>query len=858
MKPAKLHRMTSLPEKIILLLSFLFCSVLSPAQQKSMIFEQFDVENGLSSNWVRDIAQDKQGYMWLATSDGLSRFDGYGFKTYQNNEHDPKSLMVNYIRCIFVDTENILWIGYNDGLSRYDADKDGFAHFTNNPNNVNSIASNKISDITCDSKGNLWIATRDNGICNLDKISYKFINYKSADNPKSNSQFVIHCDQKDRVWIGTYEAGISLFDVRTKKYIPLAEDGNGLEGKFVTAIYEGIDGKIWAGTAKNGLYLFDETSRKFILNSVIPTDKMIVSICQDNDGNIWISAENMGLYILDLKTNTYQNLKHNKYIQNSLGHNSINTIIKDMEGNIWLGTFASGVNLYKVPNNKFGHIFNDPINSNSLSHNAVLSLMEDSDQNLWVGTDDGGLNKYDAATGKFSLYTKANTRKSLTSDVILSVYEDKKKNIWVGTYLEGLHLLDKKKGTFSRTMAGYSFGSILEDSEGYFWLGGWRDGLFLYDRAQGTYKNFQQVDKDPSSLSDNFVYYVYEDKKKNVWVCTSVGLNLLEDKKTGKFRRFVKDPGNPNSLGNNTVYHCYEDSKGRFWIGTAGGLCQMHRDSIKFYTYKEKDGLANNNVLGILEDNEGKLWLSTNKGLSCFDPENKTFKNYNKSDGLQSNQFSGKAQCKLSTGELLFGGINGYNRFNPLDINSNKNIPSIAIKDVQAFDRNSNGEQGIVKDILNPNKDILLESSQSNVTFDYVAFNYANTQKVKYAYKLEGFDADWHYVDKPSPVSYTNLDPGTYYFKVKAANEDGVWNEEGTQLSVTITPSFWASWWFRSFLLLTVVLSGYYIYRKNYSVVVRKQKILETRVKEKSKQIIEHQEKIDALKLELDNKNMQW
>ncbi|HVD99204.1 MAG TPA: two-component regulator propeller domain-containing protein [Cytophagaceae bacterium] len=846
--------MASLFNKIIFSSLLVLCSAYGFSQQKSMVFEQFDVEKGLSSNWVRDIAQDKQGYIWLATSDGLNRFDGYSFKTYQNDENDPKSLMTNYIRCIFVDSENILWVGYNDGLSRYDADKDGFAHFTSNPNNVSSLSSNKISDITCDSKGNLWIATRDAGICNLDKNTYKFHSYKSPDNPKVNSQYTLHCDRKDRLWIGAYEAGISLFDVPSKKYVPLAAEGNGLEGKFVTAIYEGNDGKIWVGTAKNGLYLYDEAARKFISNTIIPKDKMIVSICQDNDGNIWVSEENAGLYILDLKTNAIKNLRHNKFIQNSIGHNSINTIIKDMNGNIWLGTFASGVNLYKVPNNRFGHFFNDPLNPNSLSHNAVLAFAEDSEHNLWIGTDDGGLNKYNSTTNKFEFFNKKNTP-SLLSDVIISVYEDKRKNIWVGTYLEGLHLFDVKKKTFSRKLPGYSFGSMLEDSEGNLWLGGWRDGLFLYDRDQNTFKNFQQLEKDPTSLSDNFVYYVYEDKRKNVWVCTSVGLNLIEDKEKGKFRHFMKDPGNPNSLANNAVYHCYEDSKGRFWIGTAGGLCQMHRDSIKFITYKEKDGLANNNVLGILEDNEGKLWLSTNKGISCFDPETKVFKNYNKSDGLQSNQFNVKAQYKLSTGELLFGGINGYNRFDPKDIHTNKNVPTVAIKDIQV---SGNNKDAAKKMILSPVKDITLKSSQSNLTFDFVAFNYTNTQKVKYAYKLEGFDADWNYVDNPAPVHYTNLDPGTYFFKVKAANEDGIWNETGTQIAVTITPPFWASWWFRILVLAGITVAAIYIYRRNYSVVVRKQRILEDRVKEKTKQIIEHKEKIDALKLELNNKNTQW
>jgi ligand-binding sensor domain-containing protein len=841
----KLYQMNnSILKKATFSFLILLCCQISYSQQKSRIFEKFDVDNGLLSNWVKDIAQDKQGYIWLATSDGLNRFDGYSMKTYQNIEGNPKSILINYVRCVFVDTDNFLWVGYNGGISKYDADKDEFSHFINNSNNANSLSSDKISDITCDTKGNLWIATRDKGICNLDKTTYNFKSYRNTENEQVNYQGTLHCDKKDRLWIGTYNAGISLFDVISKKYVSFGTAGNGLEGMCIMSIYEDKDGKIWVGTAGNGLYFFDEKANKFVLNTAFPKDKILVAICQDSKGDLWVSAENYGIYILDQKTNTTTNLLHNKYISNSLAHNSINTIIKDMNDNIWLGTFAAGVNLYKAQNNRFGHIFNDPLNPNTLNHNAVLCFAEDSDKNLWIGTDDGGVNKYNSTTNKFEFFTKNNQPNSLKSNVILSVYEDKKKNIWLGTYLEGIHLMNRKNGTFKRNLQGYSFGSILEDSEDNLWLGGWRDGLFLYNRDNDTYKSFQQKDNDPTSLSDNFVYYVYEDRNNNLWVCTSVGLNRMEDKKNGKFRRFMNDPGNLNSLANNTVYHCYEDSKGRFWVGTAGGLCQMNRDSINFTTYKVKDGLANNNVLGILEAKDGNLWLSTNKGLSCFNPETKVFKNYNKSDGLQSDQFSVKAQYKLSTGELLFGGTNGYNRFNPADITVNKNVPIIVIKDVQVFDKEKSGKEGYENDVVSSNKEIVLKSSQSNLIFDFVAFNYTNTKKVKYAYMLEGFDMEWKYTDQPAPVNYTNLDPGTYSFKVKAANEDGIWNEEGKQITVIIKPPFWASWWFRMVVLGFIVFIAYYYYRKNILNILKNHKVIEGKMKEQ----------INALTMKLDSK----
>jgi ligand-binding sensor domain-containing protein len=843
-----------IPSALLRAICVLWCvlsvSIVS-GQHKNRIFESFDVEQGLSSNWVRDIAQDKKGYIWLATSDGLNRFDGYNFKVYKRNEEDSKSLLVNYVRSIFVDNEDVLWVGYNGGISRYDAHLDAFSHFTNNPNNPSSISSDKISDITGDSKGNLWVATKDQGICQLDKITYNFRSYKHT-NEQVNIQHVLHCDRKDRLWIGTMAAGIKVFDIPSKQYKMEIGSQPGMQNLFVTAVFEDAQGGIWVGTAKDGLYYFNEAQQLFERITTVPQDRMVAAIHQDVDGIIWVSSENAGLYLLDPKTQQSVNVRHNKYIPNTLGHNSINSILRDNANNMWLGTFASGVDLYKVPNNRFGHIVNDPSSTNSLSHNAVLCFAEASDKKLWIGTDDGGLNVYDPVTEKFRLYNKQNTAHSLTSDVILSVYEDKQKNIWVGTYLEGLLVMDSKTGKFKTKIPAHSFGSLLEDASSNFWLGSWRDGLFLYDRDRNTHKAFIHKDKDPSSLSDNFIYHVYEDKQKNIWVCTAMGLNLLEDKNTGKFRRFMNDPGNPNSLGDNTVYHCFEDSKGRFWVGTAGGLSVMNRDSIKFYTYKEKHGLANNSVLGIQEDESGKIWVSTNKGISCFDPQTRTFKNYDKSDGLQSNQFNIKALARLSSGELLFGGINGYNRFDPKDIRENEKLPAVTIKRLRAYNKNENNNHRKNQTIYNPEQKLVFDHTLSNLNIDFVAFNYANTKKVKYAYKLDGHDHDWHYTDLPTPVSYTNLLPGNYTFVAKAANEDGHWNEEGAKLTITIEPPFWSSWWVRVVGIAAAVALVYYLYKKKYVTIIRKQRILESRVQVKNKLIEEHQEQIDALKNELE------
>jgi ligand-binding sensor domain-containing protein len=820
-------------------------------QQKNILFEKYDVECGLNTNHIRDLTQDQLGYIWIATVDGLNRFDGYSMKSFRHNKENTKSLKENYINSIFIDSENLLWICYKGGISRYEPDKEEFSHYVHNPNDITSISSNKVSDATCDSKGNLWIATGDNGLCHLDKSTYHFQSFKHPENTPKNSQYTVLCDKKDRLWIGTYNAGISLFDTKTKKYHSFGEKGSGIEDCFIMSIFEDNKGIVWVGTSGFGLFYFDEKEQRFLCKNSIPTAYAIVSISQDLKGNIWASGENNGLYIFNETSAQLTRVVHNKYISNGLSHNSVNSMKRDKDGNIWLGTFANGINLYKAQNNRFGHIFNDPMNTNSLCHNAILSFTEDKDKNLWIGTDDGGLNKYDQTTNTFTWFSKTSTTNPSKSNIFLSLYADAQDKIWMGTYLDGLQVYDKKTKIFTQKVSNTSFGSIVEDKQSNLWLGSWGKGLYKYNKGTNTFVTFTHKADDNTSLSDDFVLYVYMDKRGILWVCTTEGLNRLDDPETGKFRRFMNDPGNPNSLGNNFISHCYEDSKGRFWIGTAGGLSLMNRDSIKFITYSEKHGIANESVSGILEDNAGNLWLSTNKGLTCFNPDTKTFKNYDKSDGLQSNQFSVKAQYKLSSGELLFGGINGYNRFLPSEITTNKNIPMLVIKDFKAIDKTQKNQNNI--DLTWPREGITVSNKQSNLVFDFVAFNYTNTKKVKYAYILEGYDDEWKYTNNPTPVNYTNLDPGNYIFKIKAANEDGLWNDTGASLSVTIEPSIWSSWWIKTLLVMSFLYVLYFIYKKKYAVVVKTQKQLENIVKEKSDEIRRQKEKIEALSMKLTN-----
>ncbi|MCU0430850.1 MAG: SpoIIE family protein phosphatase [Cytophagaceae bacterium] len=812
------------------------------------MFEQVYFEQGLSSNWVRDIEQDSAGFIWMATNDGLNRYDGTKIKIFRRDESNPRAILNNYIRCTHVDKAGKLWVGYSGGLSEYIKETEDFINHVHNPNNPQSLPARKVADITSDSKNTLWVITSTD-LCYYEPAQYAFRKIPFPGFEKAELAKIM-CDSKDRLWIASLSKGLFCYDIKSGKFTAY---NNGLSTYLTIGIYEDFKGRIWVGGSEIPLALVEGDRLRPI--PALKAGELVQEIGEDAHHTLWVAIENGGIVLLDPETlEAKQRLLHSEFIPYSIGHNSINTIFKDREQNMWFGTFASGASLLKYPNNIFGYHFQKPGVRNSLSFNSILSISE-TKSGLWIGTDNGGLNFYDYSQKQYRVYTKENS--SLETNVVISMAIQDDDQVWVGNYLGGLQLIDKSGKTKEAWLPKVSIGSLCIDKINQrLWIGTWNSGLYLLDLKTKKMKSYMSDPANPTSISDNFIFMVYMDSKNHVWCCTTNGLNLVLDAEKGEFRRFYKEEKNSLSIIGNNVYSCFEDSKHRFWIGTSEGICLMNRDSLKFTKFTHP-AIQNANILSFQEDRSGNIWFSTFGGLYCYNNTKKTVYMYNVSDGLQGNQFT-RSSALLSSGELVFGGSSGFNRFLPEEILAhNKPCPvrlvTCFVNDEERISNNLS-EKGRLSSIhLNELESLNLTYQENNLKLVFGAINYFNPNRLTFSYKLDGFDDNWKTADATLSASYTNLNPGTYTFQVRSwlYNE----SEPGPikSLTIVIQPPYYATWWFISLASLVFLVLVYKLYGYSVAALKRRQLMLEDRVRERTKQIEKQKEEIEELYLELED-----
>ena len=788
-------------------------------------FQHITIKDGLSQSSVFSIFQDKEGFIWIGTEDGLNKYDGYKFKIYRNEPNNPGSLSYSYIKVVYEDNLGNLWIGtYGGGLDRFDKDKEIFIHYKNSMN-LNSLSSNYVTSICEDKNGDLWIGT-ENGLNRYNREKNIFIHYyHEFRNPKSLSSNYITCvysDKKGTLWVGT-DKGLNKFNEKENSFISYKnnpKNPNSLSDNFVTCIFEDRRGVLWIGT-RGGLNKFNRKKETFEHYRYDPKNQNSLSndfvrvIFEDSSGRLWVGTD-YGLNIFDRKNKIFRRIMHDPSNPDSLSNNEIYSIFEDRTKVLWIGTHI-GINKYNQERKPFVHYYSNPYNPNSLSNNYVRTIFEDSKGILWIGTY-GGLNKFDRKNNIFKHFKyEPNNPNSISNNRVMAVIEDSSGDLWVGTS-NGLDKFDKEDEKFihyraepgnPNSLSNNSIRVIYEDRDRNLWIGT-EDGLNRFDRKKNKFYQYKNESENPYSLSNNFIYSICEDSYGFLWIGTLYGLNRL-DKKTNKFKRYFHERDNPNSLSNSEVLSIYEDSRGILWIGTVGGLNKFDREKETFKYYTVKDGLPNDLIYDILEDKEGNLWLSTNKGLSRFNPIKEKFRNYDVKDGLQSNEFSKGACFKSRRGEMFFGGVNGFNSFFPEEIKDNPYIPQIVITGFKIFNKEVpigkeiNGRV-ILKKSITQAKEITFSYNQRFFSFEFAALHFASPEKNQYAYKLEGFDKEWNYVGNRNFATYTNLSPGEYIFKVKASNCDGVWNEEGTYLKIKVLPPFWMTWWFRGIIIGLILL----------------------------------------------------
>jgi two-component system sensor histidine kinase ChiS len=794
--------------------------LLQTVQLKNIRFDQISIDDGLSQSVVTSIYQDSQGFMWFGTQDGLNRYDGYEFEVYKTDPDNPYSTSSNYILSIYEDSDGILWFGTNGGgLNSFDRETEQFISYLTDPADPNSVSSNFVSQIFEDSEVLLWVGTIGGGLDQLDRETGRFTHYQNdPENPQSlggNTVTAIYEDKEGILWIGTNPGGLNQYDREEDLFIVYQNDpGNPLSinSNNVTSILEDRAGMLWIGTNNAGLNRFDREKGTFLSIQNNPQDPQSLSnnwvntILEDRSGIIWVATNGDGLNQFDRKTRSFIRHQYEPKNPQSLSNDQVFSLYEDRAGVLWIGTFGGGLNKFDPEKHKFVLFQADPENPNSLNSNFIWAIYEDSQDVLWIGTNGGGLNRLDRETGEWRHYLNdPENRRSLSHDWVMSIHEDREGNFWIGTSVGGLNFFDQEKEEFIAFGNLPSILDILEDRYGELWVGSLGGGLNRFDRQTEEFTPYLNDDSDPFSISANTVTVLYEDRDGYLWVGTYNGLNRF-DRETERFIRY-QSTGERYSLVHNAVLAIHQDQKGVIWIGTAGGLDKFDPALEGFVHYREKDGLPNEFIYGILEDDQGNLWLSTNNGVSKFNPETETFKNFDVSDGLQSNEFNQGAYSKNAAGEMFFGGIDGFNAFFPDQITDNLYTPPIVITEFQLFNEPVEiGSDSPLQKPIHETEEISLSYQDDFFSFEFAALHYSRPEENQYAYIMENLDKDWNYVGTRRFAGYTNVPPGEYVFRVIGSNRDGIWNEVGASVKITISPPFWQTWWFR--IIVAAVLIG--------------------------------------------------
>ena len=827
----------------------------SNAQNESLRFESIGFEQGLANN-ITSILQDSKGYIWIGTDgDGLVKYDGYSFTKYRFDPFDSTSISQNLVYTICEDKEGSIWVGTFEGLCKFDRATEKFKRYkplANAPfHNPNIFAINE------DKNGWIWVGNE--GLCRFNKKTGKFLeeNIDLGLKDTHGGVTTIRPDRDGELWISSASGlhRVTLTSANndqpsavhiSHQYRFEAGNSNSISSDRVNSVFEDHAGIIWAAT-DDGLNSFDKKTGAFTRYQHDVKNPHSISadhfeywfwnnIGEDQEGNLWISSTN-GLNKLNKERTAFDTYYHKEGDGSSLSSPWLTALTIDRSGIMWVCTYGGGLNKVDLNQKMFGLRRNEPGNSNSLSNNNVTAIYEDRDSSgvIWIGTYGGGLTRWDKKTNQYARYRQnPSSSKSLLSDAVLSLFEDSHRHLWIGNG-NGLSQLNKQTGQFTHYYGSVAKNytdedremilSITEDREGLLWLGTVGNGIKSFNEKTGEFVPYYYDPADPNGISDGTAMTVFADSRDNIWIGHgSIATDRL-NKKTGRFKHYKYDSHDSSSISSNIVNSFYEDTTtGTLWLGTsAGGLCSFDYSTEKFTTYTDKHGLANNSVYAILEDDNKHLWMGTENGLSRFDPTTKKFTNYDYKDGLQSNNFSAGIRnrspgFKGKDGTLYLGGDNGFNFFNPLAIKANAPIAPVVITRFYLLD-------SVVKGANELNK-IVLDHNQNYFSFEFSSLSFYNPGKNQYKYKLEGIDKDWVYSGTRRYAGYTDVGPGTYIFKVKATNNDGVWNEEGVSVAVIIRPPWWRTWWAYCIygLLLIVAIIGIYRYQKQRVIQAERQK----------------------------------
>ncbi|MEJ7768415.1 MAG: two-component regulator propeller domain-containing protein [Chitinophagaceae bacterium] len=779
-------------------------------------FRHYQVENGLSNNSVFSGTQDKNGFMWFGTKDGLNRFDGYQFKVFNVNSSDEGSLTRDHISSLVTDKKGRLWVGSQKGLFRFNAEREQLIPFIDTLKDIN--------DLFLDNRGQLWFTSE------LTVCRYNFEKKQLSTFPPGRYFTVTSfCQMQDgAMWFATSDGYLKQSDnnMQTFKTYDVFAHSPASASKWISKIIPGEKGTIYIGTPSQGVKQFNPTTSDYkdvLIQNPDKTSIYVRDILQANDTEFWFATES-GIFILNIETRKFTNVRKKYLDPYSLSDNAIYTLYKDSEGGVWTGSYFGGINYFPKQYSSFQKYFPDYTN-NSISGSAVREICPDDFGNIWIGTEDAGLNKLNTRTGKLTRFEPTGLPGSIAYSNIHGLLAVKN-NLWIGTFEHGLDVMDIRTGKVTKH---YTAGtgehdlttnfivSLLQTRNGDVYLG-CNNSLLKYLPESDAF--LAMKDKVPGV----FISSMMEDQAGIIWVGTHDHGVFYFNPATDEKGHFENEPDNKNSLTTNTINALYEDSFHNLWFATeGGGLCRLNKSKKHFTRYTTKNGLPSNFVYKVLEDNRNALWVTTSKGLVNLDLLQNRTTVYTKSNGLLNDQFNYNSGYKDEGGKLYFGSVRGMITFKPEEFYQSSFIPPVQITGFQVHNEELEigKETSTLKQSIVHTDEITLSHTQSSFSIDFAAISFTSPEVTQYSYMMKGLDENWTHLKSNRKVYFTNLKPGSYTFKLKATN-NSISNRQEKSLTIQILPPFWATPWAFLFYIIVGGSLLYYLVRLYHQMLMNK------------------------------------
>jgi len=803
----------------------------SSAWGSPLIFDHLTQKDGLSNDSVSGIVQDRRGYLWFGTQNGLCRYDGKGFINYEHDPFNKNSLPHNLIQTLYLDpVDSCLWIGTYEGLSRFDLDTGEFHNFGAQGDSKGEVLSNEVvTSIVRDNKGNLWVGTL-KGLNRLDlktlRIQSYYYNEMEADSLLNDTIRSLFIDSRERLWIGSY-GGLDLYNPENDHFEHFRSDMDGtesLQSPYVMSVCQADDYNLWIGTWDGGVSLMNPVSGKVIQH--ISVDGNVYFVASDPTGDLWIGSWGNGLFRWSVSTQTLIHFAPDPYDPYKFNHGIAYSFLRDRGGVYWIGTNGRGVNKLNPNKKDFRFIAHMPNNSLSLPKDKVKHIMIDSQGRYWVATYSFGLWRFEGDPENWTVQHWMPDEEnpwSLSHNNVSTVIEDSKGRIWVGS-LGGLDRYNPETNDFDHIFLdrfGHVSGqepivySLVEDVDGTFWIGTNGHGVIHWSETRGIMDVHTYI-PGKTGLSNNLVFCQLVDSRGNLWVGSNLGLNLY-NRETNEFSAFLHNNDDFSSISDNVITDLFEDSRGRLWIGTGGGgVNYLEPGASSFSHYTHVDGLSSNHVQAIEEDQQHRIWISTINGISILNPEDSSILNIDESDGITVDQMDNSSTTDKN-GFIYFGSSEGVLKFDTAILYDNPHPPALWMNQVLIM-----GEPVPFVNSLNSGSDLVLNWQQSFISFEFAALDFTSPDQNQYRYMLEGLDKKWILSGNRNFAVYQNLSPGHYKFLVQGSNNDGVWNETSLVLPIYVKAPPWKQRWFIAIYLISAVMGFFLISNLRANFLLKK------------------------------------